>query len=118
MLYYTNFHASARNWEEIQNGNNGKHEAVVIKYLAQRKKTSENSNKKLNEERLKNCICFQPVHKNILKNNEKDMFYTGIPKLSTLLNLCDFISSFVKRKWCGAESTRKPSSRVDLSNQI
>ena len=56
MLYYINFHASARNWEEIQNGNNGKHETVVIKYLAQRKKTLENSNKKLNEERLKNCM--------------------------------------------------------------
>ena len=36
MLYYINFYTSARNWEEIQNGNNGKHEAVVIKYLVQR----------------------------------------------------------------------------------
>ena len=35
MLYYINFHTSARNWEEIQNGNNDKHEAVVIKYLVQ-----------------------------------------------------------------------------------
>ena len=35
MLYYINFHTSATNWEEIQNGNNGKHEAVVIKYLVQ-----------------------------------------------------------------------------------
>ena len=39
-----------------------KHEAVVIKYLVQRIKTLEKSNKKLNE-RLKNYMCFQPVHK-------------------------------------------------------
>ena len=80
MLYYINFHTSARNCEEIQNGNNGKHEAVVIKHLVQRINTLENSNKKVNE-RLKTCICFQPVHKNILNNDEKVIFYTGIPKL-------------------------------------
>ena len=39
-----------------------KHEAVVIKYLVQRIKTLEKSNKKLNA-RLKNYMCFQPVHK-------------------------------------------------------
>ena len=33
MLYYINFHTSVGNWEEIQNGNNGKHEVVVIKYF-------------------------------------------------------------------------------------
>ena len=78
-----NFHTIASNWEQIQKGNNGKnHKAAVIKYLVQRIKTLENSNKKLNE-RLKNCICFQPVLKNILKNHEKVMFYTGVPKLST-----------------------------------
>ena len=60
-IYYINFHTSTRNWEEIQNDNNGKHEAVVIKYLVQRIKTSENCNKKLNK-RLKNWICLQPVH--------------------------------------------------------
>ena len=79
MLYYIriNFHTSASNGEQIQKGNNGKnHEAVVIKYLVLRIKTLENSNKKLNE-RLKNCIFFQSVHKNIPKNNEKVMFYTG-----------------------------------------
>ena len=97
MLYYINFHTSARNWEEIQNGNNGKHETVVIKYLIQQIKTLANSKKKLNE-RLKNCICFQPVHKNILKNDEKVMFYTGIPKLSTFLNLRDFTYPFVECK--------------------
>ena len=56
MLYYImiNFHTSTSNGEQIQKGNNGKnHEAVVIKYLVQRIKTLENSNKKLNE-RLKN----------------------------------------------------------------
>ena len=59
--------------------NNGKNdEAVVIKYLVQRTKTLKNSNKKLYE-RLKNCMCFQSVHKNILKNDEKVVFYTGIP---------------------------------------
>ena len=115
MLYYISFHTSARNWEEIQNGNNGKHETVVIKYLIQQIKTLANSKKKLNE-RLKNCICFQPVHKNILKNDEKVMFYTGIPKLSTFLNLRDFTYPFVERKWRGAKSTRKPSSRVIKSN--
>ena len=32
MLYDINFHTSASNGEQIQNGNNGKtHEAVVIK---------------------------------------------------------------------------------------
>ena len=100
MLYYImiNFHTSTSNGEQIQKGNNGKnHEAVVIKYLVQRIKTLENSNKKLNE-RLKNCVCFQPVHKNVPKNDEKVMFYTGIPKLSTFLNLCDFISPFVERR--------------------
>ena len=115
MLYYINFHTSARNWEEIQNGNNGEHEAVVIKYLVQRIKILKNSNKKLNE-RLKYYICFQPVHKNILKNDEKIMFYTGITKLSTFLKLCDFISPFVEQKWCGAKSTKKPSSRLIKSN--
>ena len=35
MLNYINFHTSAGNWEEIQNSNNDKHEAVVIKYLVQ-----------------------------------------------------------------------------------
>ena len=49
-----NFHTIASNWEQIQKGNNGKnHKAAVIKYLVQRIKTLENSNKKLNE-RLKN----------------------------------------------------------------
>ena len=116
MLYEINFHTSASNGEQIQSGNNGKtHEAVVIKYLVQRIKTLEKSNKKLNE-RLKNCICFQPVHKSILKNDEKYMFYTGIPKLSTFLNLCDFISPFVERNWRGAKSTRKPSSKFIKSN--
>ena len=75
----------------------------------------ENSNKKLNE-RFKHCMCFQPVHKNILKNDEKAMFYTGIPKLSTFLNLCDFNSTFVERKWRGAKSTKKPSSKLIKSN--
>ena len=95
-VHYINSHTSTSNGEQIQNGNNGKnHEAVIIKYLVQQIKTLENSNKKLNE-RLKNSMCFQPVHKNILKNDEKGMFYTGIPKSSTFLNLCDFISSFVE----------------------
>ena len=75
----------------------------------------ENSNKKLNE-RLKNCMCFQSVHKNILKNDEKVMFYTGIPKLPKFLNLCDFISIFVEQKWRGAKSTKKPSSKLIKSN--
>ena len=44
------------------------------------------------------------------------MFYTGIPKLPTFLNLCDFISPFVKRKWRGAKSTEKPSSKLIKSN--
>ena len=35
MLYYMNFHTSARNQEEIQNGDDGKQEAVVFKYLVQ-----------------------------------------------------------------------------------
>ena len=97
MFYYINFHSSASNGEQIKNGNNGKkHEVVVIKYLVQQIKTLEKSNQKLNK-RLKNCMCFQPVHKNILKNNEKVMFHTGIPKLYTLLNLCNFISPFVER---------------------
>ena len=75
MLHYINFHNSASsNGDQIQNGNNGKnHEAVLIKYLVQQIKTLEKSNKKLNE-RLKNCMCFQSVHKNILKNDEKVMF--------------------------------------------
>ena len=111
-----NFHTIASNWEQIQKGNNGKnHKAAVIKYLVQRIKTLENSNKKLNE-RLKNCVCFQPVHKNIPKNDEKVMFYTGIPKLSTFLNLCDFIFPFVQRKLRGAKSTRKLSSKLIKSN--
>ena len=80
MLYYVNFHTSASSYgDQIQDGNNGKnHEAVAIKYLVQRIKTLENSNKKLNE-RLKNCMCFQYVHKNILKNDEKVVFYTRVP---------------------------------------
>ena len=87
MLYYimVNFHTNGSNSEQVQKGNNSKnHEAVVIKYpvFLPRIKTLENSNKKLNE-RLKNCICFQPVLKNILNNHDKVMFYTGIPKLST-----------------------------------
>ena len=103
MLYYINFHTSARNWEEIQNGNYGsKQKALVIKYLVQRIKTLEDCNRKLNE-RLKNCMCLQPVHKNILKNDEKVMFCIGIPKLSTFLNLYDFISQFVERKSRGAK---------------
>ena len=44
------------------------------------------------------------------------MYYTGIPKLSTFFNLCDFISPFVERKWRGAKSTRKPSSKLIKSN--
>ena len=57
-VHYINFHTSTSNGEQIQNGNNGKnHEAVIIKYLVQRIKKLENSNKKLNE-RLKNCMCF------------------------------------------------------------
>ena len=116
ILYYMNFHTIASNWEQIQKGNNGKnHKAAVIKYLVQRIKTLENSNKKLNE-RLKNWLCFQPVHKNILKNDEKIMFYTGIPKLSTFLNLCDFIFPFVQRKLRGAKSTRKLSSKLIKSD--
>ena len=56
MLYYINFHTSASNGEQIQNGNNGKnHETIVIKYLVQQIKTLGKSNKKLNE-RLKNCM--------------------------------------------------------------
>ena len=66
----------------------------------------ENSKKKL-KERLKICICFQPAHINILKNDEKVMFYTGIPKLSTFLNFCDFISPFVERKWRGESNLNK-----------
>ena len=63
MLYYISYHSSASNGEQIQNGNNGKnHEAVVIKDLVQQIKTLEKSNKKLNQ-RLKNCMCFQPVQK-------------------------------------------------------
>ena len=63
MLYYISYHSSASNGEQIQNGNNGKkHEAVVIKDLVQRIKTLEKSNKKLNQ-RLKNCMCFQPIQK-------------------------------------------------------
>ena len=69
MLYYINFHTSASNEEEIQNGNGKNHEAAVIKYLFQCIKT-ENNNKSLNE-RLKNCICFQPVHEHILKIDGK-----------------------------------------------
>ena len=115
MLYYMNFHTSARNWEEIQNGDDGTHESVVSKYLVQQIKALENSDKKLHE-RLKNCICLQPVQKNTLKNDEKVMFYIGIRKLSTFLNLCDFISPFVERKWYAAKSTRKPSSRLIKSN--
>ena len=45
----------------------------------------------------------------------KKLFYTGIPKLYTFLNLCDFISPFVERKWCGAKSTKKPSSKLTKS---
>ena len=97
-------------------GNNGKnHETIVIKYLVQRIKTLEKSSKKVNE-RLRNCICFQTVHKNILKNDEKVMFYIDIPKLSTFLNLYDFISPFVERKCRGVKSTRKPSSKFIKSN--
>ena len=44
------------------------------------------------------------------------MFYTGIPKLPTFLNLCNFIFAFVERKRRGAKSTRKPSSRLIKSN--
>ena len=118
MLYYImiNFHTSASNGEQIQKGNNGKnHEAVVIKYIVQRIKTLENSNKKLNE-RLKNCVCFQPVPKNLPKNDEKVLFYTGIPKLSTFLNSCDFISSFAERRWRDGKSTRKPKIKLIKSN--
>ena len=53
---------------------------------------------------------------NILKNDEKVMFYTGIPKLSTSLSLRDFISPFIERKWRGAKSTKKPSSKLIKSN--
>ena len=35
------------------------------------------------------------------------MFYTGIPKLSTFLNFCDFISPFVERKWRGESNLNK-----------
>ena len=119
MLYCINFHTSASNGEQIQNGNNGKtHDAViVIKYLVQQIKTLEKSNKKLNE-RLKNCICFQPVHKSILKNDKKVMFYTGIPKLSTFLNLCNFISPFVEQKWHDWCKIIQGNLAVNLSNQI
>ena len=69
MLYYIDFHTSASNGEQIQIGNNGKnHVIVVIKYLVQQIKTLGKSNKKLNE-KLKNCICFQPVHKNIMQDD-------------------------------------------------
>ena len=44
------------------------------------------------------------------------MFYTGIPKLSASLSLCNFISPFIERKWRGAKSTRKPSSKLIKSN--
>ena len=114
-IYYINFHTSTRNWEEIQNDNNGKHEAVVIKYLVQRIKTLENSNKKVNE-RLKNCTCFQPVHKKILKNDENVMFYTGIPKLSILLNLCGFMPHLLSEN--GVMKNQQGNLAVDLSNQI
>ena len=100
-------------WERIKKGSNGKnHEAVVIKYyLGQRKKTLENSDRNLNET-LKNCIRCQPVQTNILKI----IFHADVPKLSTFLNSCHFISPFFKRKWLGANSTRKPSSRHIKSN--
>ena len=41
---------------------------------------------------------------------------TGIPKLSKLLNLCDFVSPYVERKWRVVKSTRKPSSKLTKSN--
>ena len=44
------------------------------------------------------------------------MFYTGIPKLSTFLNLCDFIFPFVQRKLRGAKSTRELSSKLIKSD--
>ena len=54
--------------------------------------------------------------KNILKDDEKVMFYTSIPKLSTFLNLCDFISPFVEQIWRGAKSIKKPSSKLIIPN--
>ena len=46
MHYYSNFHTSADNVKQIQNGNNGKnYEAVVIKYLSQTKKNWEKKQK-------------------------------------------------------------------------
>ena len=38
-------------------------------------------------------------------------------KLSTLLNVCDFVYPFVEWKWRGAKSTRKPSSKLIKSKQ-
>ena len=54
--------------------------------------------------------------KNILKDDEKVMFYTSIPKLFTFLNLCDFISPFIERNWRGAKSIKKPSSKLIIPN--
>ena len=92
---------------KFKNGDNvNTHEAVVIKYLVQRIKTLEKSNKKLNE-RLKNCICFQPCHKSILKNDEKVMFYTGIPKLFPHLSSEN-----------GVVQNQQENLAVNLSNQL
>ena len=41
---------------------------------------------------------------------------TGIPNLSILLILCDFISPFVVQKWCGGN--QQENQAVNLSNQI
>ena len=60
--------------------------------------------------------CFQPVLKNILQHDEKVMFYTGIPKLSTFFNLYIFVSLYVAWKWCSAKSTNKPSKKLIKSN--
>ena len=77
-------------------------------------KALENSNKKLNE-RLKKCICFQPVYKNILKNDKKIMFYTGISKLSTFLSLCDFFPHFSSKN--GVVQNQQGNLALNLSNQ-
>ena len=38
--------------------------------------------------RLKNCLYFKPSHENILKKDEKSLFYAVIPNSSTILSYC------------------------------
>lgn len=42
------------------------------------------------KKKLKNCLYFKPSHKNILKKDEKSLFYAVIPNLSTILSYCFF----------------------------